>query len=252
MEETISLYLELKPGQKPDFEVVGLAAAAFAEAVKEIAYILDPGLEVRLEFESGTESSLSLNAVLKTLKSREGQRGTVIGIIIGTSMAFVGDARQWGSTKLLDHYFSKEQRLQLDDEDLKRIATTCKNIADGKIASEPIKGVYKQLDRDDVIKSVGTITKPHTRPPAPVPRSDFQIRAGIVQPVETSPKTRKVPSIERLTLVSRAETWRQSPFRGRPLRPWLPNNQKAREGHRPKRRQRCAGCRPVWAIHTEE
>jgi hypothetical protein len=93
LQETISLYLELKQGEKPDFEVVGLAAVAFAEAVKEIAYILDPGLEVRLEFESGTESSLILNAVLKTLKSREGQRGTVIGIVLGTSIAFVGDVR---------------------------------------------------------------------------------------------------------------------------------------------------------------
>jgi hypothetical protein len=37
LQETISLYLELKPGEKPDFEVVGLAAAAFAEAVKESA-----------------------------------------------------------------------------------------------------------------------------------------------------------------------------------------------------------------------
>jgi hypothetical protein len=62
--------------------------------------------------------------------------------------------------------------------------------------------VYKQLDRDDVIKSVGTITKPDTKPPAPVPRSEFKVRAGVIQPVETSPKTRKVPSTERLTLVS--------------------------------------------------
>ena len=50
MRETISLYLDLKPGEKPDFEVVGRAAAAFAEAVKELAYIIDPGCEVRLPF----------------------------------------------------------------------------------------------------------------------------------------------------------------------------------------------------------
>jgi hypothetical protein len=202
LQETISLYLELKPGEKPDFEVVGLAAAAFAEAVKEIAYILDPGLEVRLEFESGTESSLILNAVLKILKSRDGQRGTVLGIVVGTSIAFVGDVRQWGSTQLLDYYFSKEKRLELSDNDVKRIASACKDITSGKIASDPIKRVYEQLDRDEVITSVGTITKPNTKPPAPVPRSEFQIRAGILQAVETSPKTRKARSIERLTLVS--------------------------------------------------
>jgi hypothetical protein len=100
VEETISLYLELAPGKKPDLEVIGLAAAAFAEAVKEIAFILDPGMDVRLEFDSTTKASLSLNAVFKTLKTRDGQIGTLIGVIMGTSVAFVGDARQWTVGKL--------------------------------------------------------------------------------------------------------------------------------------------------------
>jgi hypothetical protein len=51
--------------KRADFEVVGLSAAAFAEAVKEIAFILEPGLEVRLEFDSGTEGSLKLKAIIK-------------------------------------------------------------------------------------------------------------------------------------------------------------------------------------------
>jgi hypothetical protein len=217
-EETISLYLELEPGKRADFAVVGLASAAFAETVKEIAFILDPGLEVRLEFKSGTEGSTSLNAILKTLKSREGQRGTIIGIVIGTSMAFVSDVRQWGSGKLLDHYFSEEKRQRLSEEDIKRIAGVCQNISDGKIASSSIKQVYQQLRRDEVIKSVGTITKPDTKPPAPVPRSEFPMRAGVVPPVETTPRSRKAPSTERLTLVSPVllhaqRVWRfSSPF----------------------------------------
>jgi len=44
MEESITLYLGLEEGEKADFEVVGLSAAAFAEVVKEVAYILDPDL----------------------------------------------------------------------------------------------------------------------------------------------------------------------------------------------------------------
>lgn len=202
MEETISLYLDLKKGEKPDFEVVGLAAAAFAEAVKEIAYILDPGAEVRLEFDSTTESSLSLNAIFKTLKTREGQTGTIIGVIIGTSIAFVGDVRNWSVNKLLDHHFSAEQRRQISDEDLERIANTCKDVVEGKIAKKPIQKVYKQLDRDAAIKSVGTVTKPNTKPPAPVPSEEFQVRAGLAPPVKTSPTDRVSKTTDRLTLVS--------------------------------------------------
>jgi hypothetical protein len=201
LEETISLYLELKPGQKPDMEVVGLAAAAFAEAVKEIAHILDPGMEVRLEFQNASESSLSLNAVFKTLKNRDGQRGTIIGVIIGTSLAFVCDVRQWSSAKLLDHYFSQEKRQQLSEEDITRIALTCKNVADGKLAKEPIQRVYKQLERDNVIESVGTITQPNTKPPAPVSRADFNERSGVSPIVHTSPWERSTPSTEKLTLI---------------------------------------------------
>jgi hypothetical protein len=176
VEETISLYLELKEGEKPDFEVIGLAAAAFAEAVKEIAYILDPGMDVRLEFDSTTEASLSLNALFKTLRTRDGQIGTAIGVILGTSAAFLGDARQWGVGKLLDKLVSTETRQSLTDEDIKRISETCKKVSDGKIAKEPIRELYKQLDRDPVIQSVGTITKPGTKPPDPVQHSDFPAR----------------------------------------------------------------------------
>lgn len=202
MKEFISLYLELEPGQKPDFEVVGLAAAGFAEAVKEIAYILDPGMDVRLEFDSTTESSLVLNAIFKTIKTRDGQIGTAVGVLLGTSIAFVGDARQWGVGKLLDKLVSTETRQALTDEDIKRIGDACNKVTEGKIAKKPIQTVYKQISRDPVIKSVGTITKPATKPPDPVPHSEFSARAGIVPPVQTSPKERTSPSTERLTLVS--------------------------------------------------
>ena len=52
----ISLYLELVPDQKADLEVVARAALAFDAAIKELAYIIDPGMEIKVELESGTES----------------------------------------------------------------------------------------------------------------------------------------------------------------------------------------------------
>ena len=193
--------MELEPGTKPDFEVVGLAAASFAEAVREIAFILDPSLDARLEFESGTEGSVVLNAAFKTLKSKDGLRGTLIGVILGTSLAFVGDVRQWTVQKLLDHYFTDEQRRELSTEDVTRIATICKNVEDGKVAKEPIQKVYRQLERDAVIKSVGTITTPHTTPPSPVLRSAFSERAALAPQVQTSPRSRTTLSTETLTLI---------------------------------------------------
>ena len=73
--EPISLYVDLHPGEAPDLEVVARAAIAWSEAIKEIAFLLDPSTEVRIELKSGTEGSLSLNGLLKAVRVEEGEEG---------------------------------------------------------------------------------------------------------------------------------------------------------------------------------
>src|SRR5262245_20322097 len=107
-QETITFYLDLEPSQKADFEVVGRSAAAFAETVKEIAYILEPGLQVRLEFESGVEAhSLNLNAILKDPQAR---RAALIAIVVTVGGWFANDLRTYGIAKFLDAYLMPAQR----------------------------------------------------------------------------------------------------------------------------------------------
>lgn len=218
MQETITLYLGLKPGEKADFEVVGLAAAAFAEMVKEIAYFQEPLTEVRLEFESGLEGSLELKAILKTLGSGDGRRGLLIGIISTVGILLINDIRTYGVGKLLDRYLMPEQRQQLSDEDIQRIANAVKDVTEGKIAKAPAQNMYRQLDRDPAIESVGSVAKPNTKPIDPVPRSQFQTRAGLVPNVEPTPRSRTSVTNDLLTVISPVflnadRTWRfQSAF----------------------------------------
>jgi hypothetical protein len=134
VEETVTLYLGLKEGRRADFEIVGLSAAAFAEAVKEIAYILEPGLEIRLEFDSGTEGSLKLKAVIKSLKTPEGRRTALVSIVATIGLMLVNDARGYGFGKLLDRFLAPEQRNELSEDDVKRIALAVIDINKGKIA----------------------------------------------------------------------------------------------------------------------
>jgi hypothetical protein len=202
VEETVTLYLGLKEGRRADFEIVGLSAAAFAEAVKEIAYILEPGLEIRLEFDSGTEGSLKLKAVIKSLKTPEGRRTALVSIVATIGLMLVNDARGYGFGKLLDRFLAPEQRNELSEDDVKRIALAVIDINKGKIAKSQVQEMYKQLERDTNIESVGAITKPDDKPTQPVPRSAFPERAGIAPPIETSTKTRIVSSTDRLTLIS--------------------------------------------------
>lgn len=90
MDETISLYLDLEPSKKADFEVVGQATAAFAEVVREIAYHLEPGLQISFEFESGEEGSLKLRGILKAPKSK---RAAMTAIAVTVASAMVQDLR---------------------------------------------------------------------------------------------------------------------------------------------------------------
>jgi hypothetical protein len=199
--ETITLYLDLEPNRKADFEVVGRVAAAFAETVKEVAYIIAPDLEVKLEFESGEPGSLKLNAILKDAK-KKGKKATLIIIILTVAGWFFQDLRTYGVSKFLDSYLPAEQKKQLSDDDIDRIAKRLKDVMDGKIAKEPAQEVYRELERDSAIKSVGTTPSKDTRPVQPVPRIEFPIRAGIVPQIETTPKKRTKHTTERLTLIS--------------------------------------------------
>jgi hypothetical protein len=202
LEQAITLYLELKPGEKADFQVVGLATAAFAEMVKEIAFIVDPTLDIRIKFESGTEGSLGLNGIIETLKTPEGRRGAIMGIVAGTAISFVQDVRNWGVSRLLDHYFPSAERSVLTPEDIERIERAVNGVKEGKIAKDQARKVYREIERDDAIQSVGTITTPNSKPPDPVPRSEFTYRAGVALPSDTTQRSRTMKSTERLTLIS--------------------------------------------------
>ncbi len=69
----ISVYLDLEAGRVADMEVVARAALAFSAAVKDLAYVIDPGLDLRIELQSGTEGSLNLNTILRNLKDHKGE-----------------------------------------------------------------------------------------------------------------------------------------------------------------------------------
>ena len=211
--EEITLYLGLKPGEKADFEVVGLAAAAFAEAVKEISYILEPGIEVRLEFESGLEGSLKLKALLRSLGSPDGRRGALLGVVSAVGLILINDVRQYGVGKLLDSYLMPEQRVHISDDDIERIAKAVKDVNDGKIAKTPVRQMYRQLERDPSIETVGSIARPDAKPIDPIPRSQFPIRAGLEPGIEDTPRSRTSITTDLLTVISPVllntdRTWR--------------------------------------------
>src|SRR5258706_16305025 len=105
----ITLYLDLEPGKVADLEVVARAALALSAAIQDLAYVVDPSLDIRIELASGTEGSLSLNTILRNLKDHKGESLTLgaLALIILTWLG--GHALDYAFDKVADAITGNEE-----------------------------------------------------------------------------------------------------------------------------------------------
>jgi hypothetical protein len=201
-QQFLSVYLDIDEGKHADLVVVARASLALADAIEEIAYIIDPSLEVVLEFTSGTDGSLSLNTLIKSLKSKIAPRPfTLLNIAMVVVTCLGTDLRAYGVMKFLDHFLTPEQKQSLSDDDIRKIVQMLENAQNGKMAKPPIQRLYREIERDTVIKGIGATTVPGVKPSNLVPRDQFQERSGS-KIEEKKPEIRTRTTPERLTLVS--------------------------------------------------
>lgn len=199
----ISLYLDLEPGQKPDLEVVARASLAFSKTVKELAYIIDPSISVRVELVSGTDGSLNLNSVIQAPKGVKISANARWGLLWGILVFFGPDIKNWAVAKFMDYVISRQPELaedRLSEGDVQRIIEgVAKIIAKGPPA-ESAREVYKEVEKDTSISGIGASPAPDERPEYIVPRSSFPRMASLPEPTETEVTRRTVPSRARLTV----------------------------------------------------
>jgi hypothetical protein len=179
----ITLYLDLEPGQVADLEVVARASLAFAAAVKDLAYIIDPSLDLRIELESGTEGSLGLNNRLRNLKEKAGETFTLAAVIGGVMGWFGGEVAHYGFEKLMEHITGEDHR-GFTPEQRKEFEEMLRKSREGKVAEQHVHRIYQELDRDPMIRGVGATQVQGERPAVIVPRSEFAARAGRAAPRE--------------------------------------------------------------------
>lgn len=178
----VSLYLDLEEGQVADMEVVAAAAIAFSRAIKELAYILDPTAQIRVELESGTEGSLSLNSLVRVIRGLKNNPGFVAGIAGGAAMWFLGNVGDYAFDQVADlvrKHLSPEQAQQLSEEEINKIAERVVKALNAGAAKPQVEGIFMELERDPAIKGVGVSPTPGKRPEVIVPRSAFPDRAGV-------------------------------------------------------------------------
>jgi hypothetical protein len=199
--QPISLYLELEPGQKVDLVAAASASIAFADAIHEIAYILDPSIEVRIELSSGTEGSLSINSIIRSLKEKATDPEILRTIVVVITLWLAKEGLSWGYHELLGKIFGPHE-ITLSDADAKKIAEKVKQMLDSGVAKPQVQRIYRDLERDPAVKGVGVSTKPGTRPHEIVPRSEFSTRGGYQTLEETTIHRREKTDRETVTLIS--------------------------------------------------
>lgn len=200
MEHQINLYLDLEPGELADLEVVAKASFAFAGAVREIAYVLDPSLVVKLEIESGTSGSLSINSVMRFVRQAIPDPVTRKVILVSLTLWF---AKETGAALIgmaVSDILTEEPAIS--EQDAQRIAEEVQRVLEKRIGAKPVQEVFRELQKDKSIKGVGVSTKKGDRPRSLVPREQFAERIG--EPVdivdEQPPRVRTERMI--LTLIS--------------------------------------------------
>lgn len=194
-EAPISLYLDLEPGETADLEVVARAALAFASAVRETAFIFDPSIKVRVELESGTEGSLSLNTIIKTLRERAAERPILAAII----MATLGWFGNYTATEIADALRGPDS-VNLTDEQVQELVDKVVAAVDGRVAAPQVQQVYRELERDPAIRGVGATTSKGDVPREIIPREEFAIRSeSRLLPMPEDGKRR--PRVEKVRVI---------------------------------------------------
>jgi len=208
----LSLYIDLQPDKRADLEVVGRAAVAWAQTIREAAFQVDPFLEVRVELVSGTEGSLNLNSVIQAVRDVLDDPMQLKAIGLGVAVFFALEVGGWGINKALDGFWdwvwqeSPEIAEELTDEKRKEIEEIVLRIVEAKSARANAQEVYKQLSQDNSVRGVGVSLRPEQKPVAIVPRDEFSVRSGIESVVVETVVRRTVSSRVSLTLVSPALT----------------------------------------------
>jgi hypothetical protein len=197
MAETINLYIDLEDGQLADLEVVARASIAFSEAVKEIAFIVDPSIEIRLELESGTEGSLSLNSIIKSVSGREIDPLVLKSVLYAMITWLVLEVGASVLSLSIEKILTEQE--QISEQDVDRIANRVRELLEGKVGEKQVREIFKQLDKDPSVKGVGVGSKKGARPKVIVPRKDFESR--ITLPSLETPEQRNRDRSERMTLL---------------------------------------------------
>lgn len=214
--EPLSLYLDLEPKTKADLEVVSRVSLEFAGAIRELAFVLDPALSIRIELVSGTESSLSLNSILRSLGVKDKRADlSVKAVALAAATYFVAHTGDWVFQHVMDSLFTGHEKAALSTEQIDEIAQKTAAAVHRRVAAPQVGRVYRELQSDPAICGIGISRDETSRPRSVVPRSEFESRSSAISKDVERGSERERDEVVTLCLVSPVleESRRQWRFR---------------------------------------
>ena len=189
----LSLYFDLEPEQNADLVVVSRAAIAWASTISEIAYVVDPSIEIRIEFQSGTEGSLSINTMLRAVGDRLPDQRTIKTAMVSAAMWFVLEIGSWTVGNVLDWMNGPDAPpviQELSQEEREAIATEVVHRL-RNVGTEQAEHVFREVEKDQAIKGIGVTSVPGKRPDIIIPRTSFDHHTNQnIQETEARNRTR--------------------------------------------------------------
>jgi hypothetical protein len=188
--------------------------------VREVAYAVDPSIELRIELHSGTASSLSLNSLLKGSIKDKVAKISLSAIAFTSCVWLSNHALEFAYEQVLSAVLGQQETKDVSDAQIQSIVEKTIS-AYQKQVTEHGERFFRELETDAAISGVGASPNPGERPSSLVPREEFARRShglsGHTPVADERPTRRTRVNIETLTLISPVllpgrRSWK---FRGR-------------------------------------
>lgn len=206
-ESDLSLYFQLRKGEKADLEVVAAAALAWVESLRAAAQAIDPDADLRVEIVDAEESSLSIRTLLKWFEThveqrlerfeRGGQklpRTKKLAVALGAFLIFT-------APQTFDFYFGEDEFTKEDREKLDELVKIAKDNKDVQAAR---RRFYRAIEREPAITAVGIKETQEGPPVAMVPSNMFAEGGGLWDQEEESVRERITRPVVDVVLVKPA------------------------------------------------
>lgn len=200
----LCLYLDLKPGEKADLEVVAQAALHWVSGLRTAATAIDPNAQIRIELLDASDGSLSLNTFLSWAESQLAQieKGAkryprLLGLAVALALFVADDVGQ----HYLDQYLWGDPVISLSDEDRALLRELIGTAAKAPEVQSQSRRFFKSLEHDPSIAGVGVSEQRGVRPATIIPSTEFAQRGGLWA-IEEDEKERTLRPVLDVTLIS--------------------------------------------------